>query len=107
MGDQELSEFDPSLGNLSTQMRRLNFDQWFAALQHVLRVLYLMCRRVQNIQEVILDNINHFSETIARRPMKEQEIIEKSVFHGIVLKFKPSWYSCGLKIKVQLYVMSY
>ncbi|KAL3986141.1 Vps54-like family protein [Acanthocheilonema viteae] len=77
MGDQELAEFDPSLGNLSTQMRRLNFDQWFATLQHVLRVLYLMCCRVQNIQEVILDNINHFSEIIARRPMPDQEITEE------------------------------
>ncbi|CAG9534461.1 unnamed protein product [Cercopithifilaria johnstoni] len=76
MGDQELTEFDPSLGNLSTQMRRLNFDQWFATLQHVLRVLYLMCCRVQNIQEVILDNINHFSEVTAGRPMQDQEITE-------------------------------
>uniref|UniRef100_A0A1I7VZL4 Vacuolar protein sorting-associated protein 54 n=1 Tax=Loa loa TaxID=7209 RepID=A0A1I7VZL4_LOALO len=76
MGDHELTEFDPSLGNLSTQMRRLNFDQWFATLQHVLRVLYLMCRRVQNIQEVILDNIDHFSEVLDRRPIQDQEITE-------------------------------
>uniref|UniRef100_A0A0R3RTR6 Vacuolar protein sorting-associated protein 54 n=1 Tax=Elaeophora elaphi TaxID=1147741 RepID=A0A0R3RTR6_9BILA len=77
MSDQELAEFDPSLGNLSTHMRRLNFDQWFAALQHVLRVLYLMCRRVQNIQEVILDNIDNFSEIIARRSAEDQEITEE------------------------------
>lgn len=81
MGDQELAEFDPSLGNLSTQMRRLNFDRWFATLQHVLRVLYLMCRRVQNIQEVILDNIEHFLEILARRPTQNQEVTEESVFH--------------------------
>ncbi|VDM12344.1 unnamed protein product [Wuchereria bancrofti] len=77
MDDHELTEFDPSLGNLSTQMRRLNFDQWFATLQHVLRVLYLMCRRVQNIQEVILDNIDHFSEILASRPVRNQEITDE------------------------------
>lgn len=77
MDDHELTEFDPSLGNLSTQMRRLNFDQWFETLQHVLRVLYLMCRRVQNIQEVILDNINQFSEILASRPVRNQEITDE------------------------------
>ncbi|VDM92260.1 unnamed protein product [Litomosoides sigmodontis] len=78
MGDRELAEFDPSLGNLSTQMRRLNFDQWIATLQHVLRVLYFMCRRVQNIQEVILDNIDHFSEAISIRSVQDQEIVENT-----------------------------
>lgn len=77
MGERELIEFDPSFGNLSTQMRRLNFEQWFATLQHVLRVFYLMCRRVQSIQEVIQDNINHFSEVIARRPVQDEEITEE------------------------------
>ncbi|KAM3716609.1 Vacuolar protein sorting-associated protein [Dirofilaria immitis] len=77
MNDHELAEFDPSLGNLSTQMRRLNFDQWFATLQHVLYVLYLMCCRVQNIQEVILDNIDHFSEILAKRPRNDQEFTEE------------------------------
>uniref|UniRef100_A0A915PSQ6 Vacuolar protein sorting-associated protein 54 n=1 Tax=Setaria digitata TaxID=48799 RepID=A0A915PSQ6_9BILA len=73
MGDHELAKVDPSLGNLSTQMRMLNFDQWFATLQHVLRVLFLMCRRVQSIQEVILENIEHFSVVLARRPVQGQE----------------------------------
>ncbi|VDK83260.1 unnamed protein product [Onchocerca ochengi] len=77
MSDCELAEFDPSLGNLSTQMRKLNFDQWFATLQHVLRVLYFMCHRVQNIQEVILDNIDHFLEVLAKRPMHDQENTEE------------------------------
>ncbi|VDO33637.1 unnamed protein product, partial [Onchocerca flexuosa] len=88
MSEHELAEFDPALGNLSTQMRKLNFDQWFATLQHVLRVFYLMCRRVQNIQEVILDNIDHFLEVIAKRPMHDQEITEELVFYEIVSKFR-------------------
>lgn len=92
MSDCELAEFDPSLGNLSTQMRKLNFDQWFATLQHVLRVLYFMCHRVQNIQEVILDNIDHFLEVLAKRPMHDQENTEELVFYEIVSKFRYSSY---------------
>ncbi|VDN22907.1 unnamed protein product [Gongylonema pulchrum] len=77
ISDDELSEFDPSLGNLCTQMRRLDFNQWFNALKHVLHVLYLMCRRVQSIQEVIIDNIEHFSNTVARRPSQTEQNVDE------------------------------
>lgn len=80
IGDGELSEFDPSLGNLSSQMRRMNFDQWFEALQHVLSVLYLMCRRIQSIQEVIIDNIEHFTDVIVGKPNQAEQFMEKLVF---------------------------
>lgn len=68
--DPSLGEFDPSLGNLSTQMRRLDFSEWYAALEHLLNVLYLLCRRVQSIQEVILDNVEFFVATEASRPIQ-------------------------------------
>lgn len=77
---QELAEFDPSLGNLSTQMRRMNFDQWFATLQHVLRVFHLMCHRVRVIQEAMQDNIEHFLEVIANRPVQDEEVNDAEQF---------------------------
>ncbi|VDN07709.1 unnamed protein product [Thelazia callipaeda] len=75
VSDDGLTEFDPSLGNLCTQMRRLNFDQWFTTLRHVLHVFYLMCCRVQSIQEIILDNTDHFLQVLSIRSKKNQEVI--------------------------------
>uniref|UniRef100_F1KS34 Vacuolar protein sorting-associated protein 54 n=1 Tax=Ascaris suum TaxID=6253 RepID=F1KS34_ASCSU len=62
--DHQLSVFDPSLGTLGNQMRRLNLDEWLAAFDHLLRVLFLMCRRVQSIQELILENIDRFGDVV-------------------------------------------
>ncbi|VDD86917.1 unnamed protein product [Enterobius vermicularis] len=56
----QITEYDPSIGNLSSQMRRLDFTQWSAALKHVLSILFYTCRKVQSIQELIIENIDQF-----------------------------------------------
>uniref|UniRef100_A0A0M3J030 Vacuolar protein sorting-associated protein 54 (inferred by orthology to a C. elegans protein) n=1 Tax=Anisakis simplex TaxID=6269 RepID=A0A0M3J030_ANISI len=57
-----LSVYDPTLGSLGNQMRKLSLSEWLNALEHLLHVLFYMCRRVQTIQELITENIDRYVE---------------------------------------------
>uniref|UniRef100_A0A0M3IYS3 Vacuolar protein sorting-associated protein 54 n=1 Tax=Anisakis simplex TaxID=6269 RepID=A0A0M3IYS3_ANISI len=61
-GQQQLSVYDPTLGSLGNQMRKLSLNEWLNALEHLLHVLFYMCRRVQTIQELITENIDRYVE---------------------------------------------
>lgn len=65
--EEQMTECDPSLLNLSSQMRKLDFTQWLASLENVLRVLFYMCRRVLSIQELIAENIDKSNELFRGR----------------------------------------
>ncbi|KHN84616.1 Vacuolar protein sorting-associated protein 54 [Toxocara canis] len=68
--DQQLAVFDPTLGSLGNQMRKLSLDEWLLALEHLLRVLFFMCRRVQSIQELILENIDRHAAILHENPLE-------------------------------------
>uniref|UniRef100_A0A0N5AQS1 Vacuolar protein sorting-associated protein 54 n=1 Tax=Syphacia muris TaxID=451379 RepID=A0A0N5AQS1_9BILA len=82
----QITEFDPSLGSLSSQMRRLDFEQWCDALKHVFEVLYCTCKKVQSIQELILENIDHFQklfmcdQSTASSPIKRYIVFCKAIW---------------------------
>uniref|UniRef100_A0A7E4VVQ6 Vacuolar protein sorting-associated protein 54 n=1 Tax=Panagrellus redivivus TaxID=6233 RepID=A0A7E4VVQ6_PANRE len=63
-----LTEFDPSLGNLGDQMRRLTLPQWKECLKAVFHSLLLFCRRVMSIQELIMENVNNITMFESTRP---------------------------------------
>uniref|UniRef100_A0A914UTW1 Vacuolar protein sorting-associated protein 54 n=1 Tax=Plectus sambesii TaxID=2011161 RepID=A0A914UTW1_9BILA len=54
----DLTEFDPTLGNLGDQMRKMDFDKWFDLLSEIFDKLYFLCRHVQCVQYLMVENID-------------------------------------------------
>uniref|UniRef100_A0AAF5D1K0 Vacuolar protein sorting-associated protein 54 n=2 Tax=Strongyloides stercoralis TaxID=6248 RepID=A0AAF5D1K0_STRER len=56
---KELEEFDPSSTyNLTQQMKKMDFIQWFETLKNLFSILVLFCKKILSIQEMIIENVD-------------------------------------------------
>lgn len=60
--DRAAAGLDSSSGNLNIQICSLNFDEWFSAFDHVLRVSYYKCRRMLSLQKLLIENIDRYQK---------------------------------------------
>uniref|UniRef100_A0AC35TV51 Vacuolar protein sorting-associated protein 54 n=1 Tax=Rhabditophanes sp. KR3021 TaxID=114890 RepID=A0AC35TV51_9BILA len=70
MCGKDMTDLDPSsTHNLTQQMKKMDFIQWFETLRDLFAALVLFCKKIQSIQELILENV----ERVRGMRLKDKE----------------------------------
>uniref|UniRef100_A0A0N4ZXL0 Vacuolar protein sorting-associated protein 54 n=1 Tax=Parastrongyloides trichosuri TaxID=131310 RepID=A0A0N4ZXL0_PARTI len=81
MYGKNLDEFDPSTTyNLTQQMKKMDFIQWFNTLEDLFSLLILFCKKIQSIQEMVIENV----ERIKLMKLKDKEPYDHTSSHHTV-----------------------